>query len=132
MFNSFRRVSVVVVLAVFSLISAANAQNAVQAPKLAKPANLHPGNGSSGDGVGGGFSPYNYGWNYVHATHCYMYDQDGYTYLFLYPQEGGQFWTTSAPYQNLIMAACQTGNWIAFDAYDSYGDWAEVYTYDYK
>jgi len=133
MFNPFSRVTMVAVLAVISLITTADAQKAPQTPKVAKPPiTLHPGNGSSGDGVDGGRTPYSYGWNYVHATNCYMYDQGGYTYLFLYPQEGGQFWTASAPYQNLITAACQTGNWLAFYVYDSNGEWDAVYTYSDK
>jgi hypothetical protein len=76
MLNPFSRVTMVAVLAVVSLITTADAQRLPQAPKVAKqPITLHPGNGSSGDGVDGGLSPYSYGWNYVHATNCYIYDE---------------------------------------------------------
>jgi hypothetical protein len=126
MFNSLRRVSVVVVLAVFSLITAADAQKASQAPTAPKQqSNFQPGSASDGsDGYGAG-------WNYAHATNCKMYDYAGNTYLVLYPWEGGDFWTLWAPYQNLIMAACQSGNWLAFHVVDGSGVWDSVYTYDY-
>ena len=134
MFNPFSRVTIVAILAVVSLVTAADAQKAPQVPRAAKQQiSLHPGNGSSSGTANGGLSPqYNIGWTYVHATDCDMYDSGGTTYLVLYPEEGGWFWTSSPPYQNLIMAACQTGNWLGFAVYDYNGDWDEVYTYDYK
>jgi hypothetical protein len=123
----------VVVLAVAGLVTAANAQKLPQAPETAKPAIASPGNGSSVATEKGGINPqYGIGWNYVHATHCDVYSSGGYTYLVLYPVEGGYFYTVYAPYQNVIAAACQTGNWLAFYIYDNNGDWEYLYTYDYS
>jgi len=127
---------VVAVLALTGFITAATAQNVPRAPQAPpqQPLNLHPGNGSSAGAPNGGPQPdYSPGWNYVHATNCWLYNgSDGYTYLVLYPQEGGDFWTSSPQFQNMLMTACQTGNWIALDIYDSYGDWSALYTYDSK
>lgn len=122
-------------LAIIALVSVAQAQQPRRVPQAAKhPAlNLHPGNGSSTEGRNDLVNPqYSTGWNYVHATNCELYDSYGYTYLVLYPAEGGSFWTTSPPYQNLLLAACQTGNWIGLNIYDSNGDWYQIETYDYR
>ena len=126
----------IAVLAAVGLVAAAEAQKTSKppSPPPKPPLSLHPGNGSSSnaDPSAPGFSaPYQTGWLYVHATNCYMYDSDGYTYVVVYPAEGGDFWTSSAPYQNLFLTACQTGNWIGLYIYDSNGDWSALYTYDY-
>jgi hypothetical protein len=126
---------VVAVLAITSLITTATAQEAPPAPRTPArpPISLHPGNGSSpGAPDAGTHAGYNQGWTYVHATNCEIYDDSGYTYVILYPQEGGWFWTTSPQYQNMFMTACQTGNWIGLYIYDYNGDWSALYTYDYK
>jgi hypothetical protein len=134
-FRSCGKAVAITILATVSLVAAAEAQKASQPPSAPpkQPLNLRPGNGSSTDGEGHTFlsTSYTPGWIYVHATNCYMYDSDGYTYVVVYPAEGGQFWTTSAPYQNLFLTACQTGHWIGLDVYDTYGDWSQLYTYDY-
>jgi hypothetical protein len=134
-FSLLKRASVVAVL-MTGLITAATAQNAPRAPQTpAKPpVNLRPGNGSSAATPDGGInSDYVFqGWNYVLATNCELYDSGGYTYLVLYPQQGGYFYTTSPQYQNMFMTACQTGNWIGLYVYDNYGDWSTLYTYDYN
>ena len=135
LFNRLTRLAIITVLAVIGLVSAAEAQKPSHAPQAPKqlPSNLHPGNGSSTQETNDGLSPqYAPGWNYVLATNCELYDSDGYTYLVLYPEQGGSFWTTSAPYQNLLLAACQTGNWVGLYIYDSYGDWSALYTYDHQ
>jgi hypothetical protein len=129
------RLAIIAVLAITSLVSMAQAPKPSQTPQPPKPlpSNIHPGNGSSTQQTNDGINPqYYWGWNYVHATECELYDSGGYTYLVLYPQEGGEFWTSSAPYQNLLLAACQTGNWLGFYVYDSNGDWSAITTYDYR
>jgi hypothetical protein len=128
-------VAIISALAVIGLVPFAQAQKPSHAPQAAKQPllNLRPGNGSSTQETNDGLSPqYPSGWNYVHATNCELYDSGGYTYLILYPAEGGSFWTTSAPYQNLLLAACQTGNWVGLYIYDDYGDWSAIETYDYR
>ncbi len=134
MFNTFNRVTMIAVLAVAGLVSAAAAQNKPQAPDAAQLAIPRiPGNGASNGIANDGASPqWSIGWNYVHATNCDMYNAYGYTYLVVYPQEGGNFWTVYSTYQNLIEPACQSGNWLAFHVYDSYNDWDQVWTYSYK
>jgi hypothetical protein len=134
-FRSFGKGAAITILAAISLVAAAEAQKVSQPPSAPPkhPLGLHPGNGSSTETEGREIrAAYSLGWLFVHATNCYMYDSDGYTYVVVYPAEGGQFWTTSAPYQNLFLTACQTGHWIGLDIYDSYGDWSQLYTYDYN
>jgi len=77
-------------------------------------------------------SAWSVGWNYVHLSNCYLFYSGGYPYLYMYPKEGGYFYTTNTVFQQLIAPACQTGNWIAFYVYDSSNDWSAVWTYDYK
>jgi hypothetical protein len=134
MSNPLQRLTMVVVLAVAGLVTAANAQKTPQAPEAAKPEITNPGNGSSASLANGGINPQNWpeGWNYVHATNCKMYNSGGSTFLVLYPQEGGYFYTVYAPFQSLISAACQTNHWLAFYVYDNNGDWDYLYTYDYS
>jgi hypothetical protein len=74
------------------------------------------------------------GWNFIHATNCTLYWDGGSTYWFyIYPQEGGYWFTNLVPFQNVIAPACQTGNWIAIYVYNLSGVlWNQVYTYNYK
>ena|SRR5271167_1262458 len=127
----FSRATLIAVLMLAGLVSAAQAQKAPRTPGR-EPIAVHPGNGSSATLSDGVLNPQYLGWNYVHATSCEMYDYDGYTYVVLYPAEGGDYWTASSPYQTLLLTACQTGNWIGLYVYDDYGDWSELQTYDYK
>ena len=134
-----KRLSLVAALVIAGLIGSAAAQapSALgkpkpQVPQMERPTFSHIGNGANAGNTKDGISPQlSIGWNYVHATNCYIYDYAGYTYVVLYPEEGGYFYTTGAPYQNAILAACQTGNWIAFDVYDGYGDWDAIYTFNF-
>ena len=132
-FNLLSRAIVIAVLAVTGLIMSATAQNVPHGLKTPpqQPLNLHPGNGSSATAPGGGINPDDSGWIFVNATNCYMYDSGGYTYLLLYPQQGGYYYTTSLPYQTMLMTACQTGNWIGIYE-DGDGTWSQLYTYDYN
>jgi hypothetical protein len=129
------RFGMIAVLAVTALLTVAHAQSAQRtppAPQTNRFDNLHPGNGADLVRDEGIRAPWSVGWNYVHAQYCTMYDIGGYTYLVVYPLEGGSFWTTSSKYQALIAPACQTGNWIAFYVYDNFNDWSQVWTYTYK
>ena len=135
-FNLLSRATVIAVLAVTGFITAATAQNAPHGLKTPpqQPLNLHPGNGSVARATGGGINPdyYPIGWNYVNATNCYVYYDSEYMYVVVYPQQGSGFSTTNAPFQNALLTACQTGNWIAVYVYDDYGDWSQLYTYDFN
>ena len=90
-------------------------------------------NGASMSAAGDAVAPPVAGWNYVHATNCQGYWDGTTTWLYVFPQEGG-FWYTANPYlQTTIAPACQTGNWIAFYVYNTSGNlWNYVYTYTYK
>jgi uncharacterized membrane protein len=135
MFNTLNRLTIIAVLATLALATAANAQNKPQPPENAIQQLARPGNGASvaGSVSNGGPSPqWVIGWNYVHATNCDMYNSGGYTFLIVYPQEGGYFYTIYPVYQNLIEPACQTGNWLAFHIFDYNNDWDQVWTYDYR
>jgi hypothetical protein len=133
-FRSCGKIVAITILAAAGLVAAAEAQKPSQppSPPPKQLLNLHPGNGSSTDAKGPDFQPlFALGWNYVHATNCDVYDSGGSTYVVLYPAEGGWWYTSIDPYRTVLLTACQTGNWIGFNVYDSYGDWSEVYTYDY-
>jgi hypothetical protein len=135
MFNTFNRFTVIAALAMVGFVATANAQSKPQAPENENQQIARPGNGASmaGSMSNGGLRPqWVTGWNYVHAAYCNMYDSGGYTFLVVYPQEGGYFYTIYARYQNVIEPACQTGNWIAFHVMDYSNDWDQVWTYTYK
>ena len=135
MFNTFNRWTMIAALAVAGLATAADAQNKPKIPETNPQVMVHPGNGASPSGgiVNGSPSPqWSIGWNFVHPTNCTMYDYGGYTYLVVYPKEGGYFYTVYSDYQNVIEPACQTGNYLGFYVYDSYSDWDQVYTYNYQ
>jgi hypothetical protein len=77
-------------------------------------------------------TPQAIGWNFVHATTCLSY-WDGTNYwLFIYPAEGGLWYTGTPTHQYTIAPACQTGNWLAFLVYNASGNWDRVQTYTYK
>jgi hypothetical protein len=68
------------------------------------------------------------GWYYVHATNCLGYNG----YLYVYPSEGGDWYTNNTLFQNVLEPQCSLGNWVAFHVYNTSGNWDEVYTYNYK
>lgn len=93
------------------------------------------GNGSSiatGQAAGGEASQALSGWYPVHATHCYVAFDGSRTWVYLFPSEGGYWYTDSPAFQNAILAACQTGNYVAFYVYDASGAWNQLFTYTYR
>jgi hypothetical protein len=131
-FNLLSNATIVAILALGALVTAAQAQQKKPQAPASPPLGLHPGSGSHASTTDGILNPgYAQGWNYVHATNCEIYDYNGYTYVVLYPTEGGDFWTTALPYQTLMLTACQSGNYIGVYVYDDNGDWNQLYTYDY-
>ena len=73
------------------------------------------------------------GWNFVHAANCVSYWDGSSYWLYIYPQEGGYFFTGNSPHQYTIAPACQTGYWLAFHVYNvTNGAWDQVQTYTYK
>jgi hypothetical protein len=133
MFNLFNRLTMIVVLATVGLATAASAQSKPQAPRSARPLITRPGNGASANFTGDGPSPqWSIGWNVVHATNCLLFESSVVAVLVVYPKEGGYFYTTDPTFQSMIQPACQTGNWIAFNVYDSSGDWDQIYTFNYQ
>lgn len=75
---------------------------------------------------------YSVGWNIVHATHCLTYFTGASTWLYIYPEEGGVFYTNIANIQNAFNPQCALGNYVAIYVTNSSGAWDRVYTYDYK
>ena len=129
------RFGMIAVLAVTALLTVAHAQSdqsTPPAPQTNRAANLHVGNGAGLSTDEAIRAPWAVGWNYVHAAYCTTYYSGGYAYMFVYPKEGGYFWTTAPAFQQLIEPACQTGNWLAFYVYDTSNDWSQVWTYTYK
>ena len=72
------------------------------------------------------------GWNYVHAANCATYWDGATTWLYVYPQEGGVWLTADLSFQTTIAPACQTGNWLGFNVYDTSGNWNQVLTFTYR
>jgi hypothetical protein len=74
------------------------------------------------------------GWNYFHVTNCEWYTDGTNNYLFIFPQEGGYWYTYGNIYTHTTWApACQTGNWTAVYVYNgSTGSFNAVFTWDYK
>src|SRR5262245_38338219 len=72
------------------------------------------------------------GWNVVHATTCHVFFDGAITWLYVYPLEGGIWFTANPLFQNMIAPACQTGNYIAFYVFDISGLWNQVLTYTFK
>lgn len=72
------------------------------------------------------------GWNYVHATTCVAYFDGSITWLYIYPQEGGYWFTSHLSEQITIAPACQAGNWLAFYVVNGSGYWNQVLTFSYN
>jgi hypothetical protein len=72
------------------------------------------------------------GWHYFHATYCNVIFDGVNSWVYVYPQEGG-FWFTSINYfVNAFLNQCVLGNFVAVYVYDTAGDYSQVYTYTYK
>jgi hypothetical protein len=71
------------------------------------------------------------GWNWIHAANCQTYWDGTTTWLYIFPQEGGSFWTANKVLQGTIQPACQTGKLLAFYI-NADGSWHQVYTYTHK
>ena len=73
------------------------------------------------------------GWNYMHATNCNTYFDGVTNWVYVYPVEGG-FWFTSDPYfMSALQAQCVLGNWIALWVFNPVGGlFNQVFSYDYK
>ena len=73
------------------------------------------------------------GWNYVHATNCFVTFDGSNTWLYVYPQEGG-FWFTANPTSQMALTpACQTGNWVGFNVTSVNPPlWNGIFTFTFK
>lgn len=72
------------------------------------------------------------GWHYFHATTCDTYWDGVTTWVYVYPSEGGYWFTSNDLFANTFLNQCTVGNWVAIYVYDTAGDFSQVYTYDYK
>ena len=120
------------VVAMLSLGVLAGAQNTPAMPSipLQKP---QPGNHYVALPSHGESAPsYGIGWNWSHPENCFMYYSGGSAFLYVYFLEGGSIYTNDKNYQNLLVPACQTGNWIAFHVTDYNGDWDQLLSYTYS
>lgn len=68
----------------------------------------------------------------MHATHCLTYYTGTYTWLNIYPEEGGVFYTNNLNIQNAFSSQCALGNYVAIYVISSSGTWDRVYTYNFK
>jgi hypothetical protein len=93
---------------------------------------IHSGNGTSMQPGSAPSPAVSIGWHYVHATNCNAYWDGSTVWLYLYPSEGG-YWFSSVPgSQNVMANQCLLGNWIAFYVYATDGSWNQAFTYTYK
>ena len=135
--------TVLAIMALLGFFGVAEAQTAENEPLTAPPQitpELHRAltnggtvsNGASMSSAGDAVAPPVLGWNYVHATNCLGYTDGTTTWLYVYPQEGGSWFTSNPSFQNTIAPACQTGNWLAFYQVNSRGAWNQVFTYTFR
>lgn len=91
------------------------------------------GGSKTGAGATATAAPAAAGWNVAHATNCLAYYDGATTWLYVYPQEGGVWWTANLTFQNALEPQCSQGNWVAFYVYNTNGNlWNQVYTWNYK
>lgn len=141
MFDRFVRFTMVMSFALASLITVAGAQAKSTMPPPAPKENpivTMPANPHGGVlvkmGKDGSILPDNWtsGWNYFHVANCTSYYWSGSWLVVMYFQEGPYAYSYDPNAQALLYPACQTGNWIAFYAYDNNGDWDQIWTYNYN
>ena len=72
------------------------------------------------------------GWHYQHATYCNAYFDGTTNWVYVYPSEGGYWFTSLKYFGNTFINQCVLGNWVAVYVTDTAGDFNQVYTYDYK
>jgi hypothetical protein len=72
------------------------------------------------------------GWNFFHIKFCYAFYSGSTFYLYLYPTEGGYWYTTDSHFQGLLYPACGTGNWAGVYVTNTSGTWNYAEVYDYK
>jgi DNA-binding transcriptional regulator YdaS (Cro superfamily) len=120
----------VVILAVVGLVGSSVAQTGVArtTPAPQRIVKAQTGNGSV---LPNGLQP-SIGWYYVHPQNCTFGIIGATEYFYLYPAEGGYFYTNNHTYEQLLAPICQTGNFVAIYVYDSAGDWDQIYTFTFK
>jgi hypothetical protein len=70
------------------------------------------------------------GWNYVHATSCLVLDNG---YIYVYPSEGGYWYSNVQDFKDVFLTQCSTGNWVAINVTDVFaGTFNQVQTFDYR
>jgi hypothetical protein len=79
----------------------------------------------------GGSKASSIGWYYVHATHCSPYYDGVNQWMYMYPQEGGDWFTTLPVFQGVMATQCAHGYWVAFYVYNTSGNWSQMWTYDF-
>jgi hypothetical protein len=141
-FVAIRLSVIAVVVAGLGLVIAANAQSNPRPAPASKVVPSRPGNGAglpNADNGGilanasnGIVSPFVIGWNYVHIQNCTTYVTNSAFYLYAYAAEGPYFYTAQSEFKDLLMPACQSGNWVGFYVIDTAGDWNQVWTYTYR
>jgi hypothetical protein len=73
------------------------------------------------------------GWNYFHATNCLSYYDGSTNWVYVYPREGGFWFTPDRVFQETFLIQCQQGYWVAIYVFDATtGNFSEVYTYDFR
>jgi hypothetical protein len=71
------------------------------------------------------------GWNYVRVSSCYGYSDTQNYWLFLLGQDGSQWYTSDPGAHLMLVAACQTGNLVAFFVYNANGNWNQISTFPF-
>ena len=71
------------------------------------------------------------GWNYEQIRYCEGFYSGSAFYLYVYPSQGGCWYTTDPNFQHVLEPECAAGHWVAFYVYNSAGNWNYLYTYYY-
>jgi hypothetical protein len=71
------------------------------------------------------------GWNYVHATNCLTYFDGVITWVYLYPQEGGYWFTANIDFGFTWLTACAHNNVVGMNVFSTSGLFNQVFTYSH-
>ena len=73
------------------------------------------------------------GWNYFHATNCAPYYDGSTTWVYVFPAEGGYWYTSNSIFETSMLTQCAVGNWMAvYVTNTTTGYFPEIYTFAYK
>src|SRR5947209_5685999 len=111
------KITTLATLALIGSLGVAAAQNAsvgtVQ-PKATPPITAQSHSAATHGGrVATGGSAVTTGWHYFHATNCAGYYDGSTTWVYVFPSEGGYWYSSNSVFQGIYENQCSVGNWTA-------------------